>query len=150
MSLSHRPTTDTARTKRLRFGTFVYALPGLELKGHVSMPELKIPGRETIAALPDWITFTPDSKRVYVSNSGIRSVSVVDTVAMKVTKVVPVGEVPKRNNTLVIPDTANNAVTPGSIKRAAAEQRYFFPAGSFAPATQAAMIFQSGSFLLAN
>ena len=56
-----------------------------------------------------------------MSNSGIRSVSVVDTVAMKVTKVIPVGEVPKRNNTLVIPDTANNAATPALGKRVSAQ-----------------------------
>ena len=49
------------------------------------------------------MTFTPDGKYLYVSNAGMRSVSVIDTVAMKVTKVIPVGEVPKRNNTLVIP-----------------------------------------------
>jgi hypothetical protein len=40
---------------------------------------------------------------------------------MKVTKVIPVGEVPKRINTLVIPDTANNAAGPGPMKRAEAE-----------------------------
>jgi YVTN family beta-propeller protein len=80
---------------------FVYALPGLELKGHVSLPVLELPGRPAVAALPDWITFTPDSKQVYISNSGIRSVSVIDAAEMKVIASVPVGEVPKRINTLV-------------------------------------------------
>ena len=58
---------------------------------------------------------------MYVSNSGMRSVSVVDTVAMKVTKVIPVGEVPKRNNTLVIPDEPARAVRPAPSKQAAAQ-----------------------------
>jgi hypothetical protein len=35
--------------------------------------------------------------------------------------VIAVGEVPKRNNTLVIPDSANNAATPGPMKRADAK-----------------------------
>jgi YVTN family beta-propeller protein len=81
---------------------FVYALPALELKGHVSLPELNLPGRPTIAALPDWITFTPDSRQVYISNSGLRSVSVIDATSMKLIENIPVGEVPKRINTLVL------------------------------------------------
>jgi YVTN family beta-propeller protein len=67
----------------------------------------------------NWVTFTPDGKEMFVSNSGIKSVSVVDTAAMKVIKVIPVGEVPKRNNTLVIPDDGHAVATPG--KRAAAQ-----------------------------
>jgi YVTN family beta-propeller protein len=56
---------------------------------------------------------------MYVSNSGLRSVSVVDTVAMKVVKVIPVGEVPKRNGTLVIPDGAGRATKLAPGKQAA-------------------------------
>ena len=80
---------------------FVYALPDLTLRGHVALPVGEIPGRPPIAALPDWITFTPDSKRVYISNSGIRSVSAIDAATMTVIANIPVGEVPKRINTLV-------------------------------------------------
>jgi hypothetical protein len=46
---------------------------------------------------------------------------VVDTAAMKVTKVIPVGEVPKRNGTLVIPDDGGHATTPAPSKRAEAQ-----------------------------
>jgi hypothetical protein len=46
---------------------------------------------------------------------------VVDTAAMKVTKVIPVGEVPKRNNTLVIPDESGHATKSGPSKQAAAQ-----------------------------
>jgi len=52
--------------------------------------------------VPEWITFTPDSKVVYVSNSGAGSVSAIDTNTMKEIAVIPVGEVPKRINTLVL------------------------------------------------
>ena len=82
---------------------FVYSLPELKPVGHVALPELKLPGfKQPIGALPNWVTFTPDSKLIYVSNSGIRSVSAIDTSAMKVVANIPVGEVPKRINTLVM------------------------------------------------
>lgn len=81
---------------------FAYSLPELKLLGHVTLPELKLPGRKPIGALPNWVTFTPDSKLMYVSNSGLRSVSAIDTRAMKVVAIIPVGEVPKRINTLLM------------------------------------------------
>src|SRR3984957_12062695 len=101
---------------------YEYSLADLSVIGKVDLPSEKIAGHPALlSAVANWVTFTPDGKELYVSNSGIRSVSVVDTVAMKVTKVIPVGEVPKRNNTLVIPDTANNVATPGPMKRADAK-----------------------------
>jgi YVTN family beta-propeller protein len=48
------------------------------------------------------VTFTPDSKTIYISNAGIKSVTAIDTESMKVKAVIPVGEVPKRINTLVM------------------------------------------------
>jgi YVTN family beta-propeller protein len=81
---------------------FVYSLPELKLRGHVALPDLRLPGRAPIGALPNWTTFTPDGKYLYVANSAIRSVSVIDTQAMKVVANVPVGEVPKRINTLAL------------------------------------------------
>ena len=59
---------------------------------------------ETVA---NWVTITPDSKTIYVSNAGSRSVTAIDAAAMKVKAVIPVGEVPKRINTLVIRDGSN-------------------------------------------
>ena len=52
--------------------------------------------------MPEWITFTPDSKLVYVSDSAAKLVSVIDTKTLKQVAVIPVGEVPKRMNTLVL------------------------------------------------
>jgi YVTN family beta-propeller protein len=90
---------------------YVYSLDDLTLKGEVALPSLKLPGHEPISAVANWVTFTPDGKTVYVSNAGLRLVSAIDTTAMKVVAVIPVGEVPKRINTLNIPDRQNAEVT---------------------------------------
>jgi len=79
---------------------FVYSLADLKLIGEVALPALKLPGHGPIASVPNWVTFTPDSKTIYISNAGIRSVTAIDTESMKVKAVIPVGEVPKRINTL--------------------------------------------------
>ncbi|MGH6796936.1 MAG: hypothetical protein ACREDI_00940 [Roseiarcus sp.] len=81
---------------------FAYSLPDLRLLGHVLLPVREKSGRPPIGARPNWITFTPDSDRLFVSNSALDSVSVIDAAAMKQIAVVPVGSVPKRINTLVL------------------------------------------------
>ena len=86
---------------------FVYSLQDPSLKdlkliGEVALPSLKLPGHGPIAAVPNWVTFTPDSKTIYISNAALRSVTAIDTQSMQVKAVVPVGEVPKRINTLVL------------------------------------------------
>jgi YVTN family beta-propeller protein len=81
---------------------FVYSLDDLSLKGQIALPDLKVPGRTKGGAVPNWVTFTSDGGTVYVSNAGLRSVTAIDTKSMKIKAVVPVGEVPKRINTLVM------------------------------------------------
>jgi len=81
---------------------FEYSLPDLELVGHTALPLVHPLGGAPTGSVPEWITFTPDSKHVYISNSGGRSVSAVDTKTLKIVAVIPVGEVPKRINTLVV------------------------------------------------
>ena len=81
---------------------FKYSLPELTLIGYVKLPEVHSLGRPPTGSVPEWITFTPDSQVVYVSNSGARSVSAVDANALKIIAVIPVGEVPKRIKTLVL------------------------------------------------
>jgi len=79
---------------------FAYALPDLRPLGHVALPVRQTPGQPPTGARPNWIAFTPDSKRLYISNTALDSVSVVDATAMKLVGVVPVGSMPKRNATL--------------------------------------------------
>jgi YVTN family beta-propeller protein len=69
----------------------------------VSLPDLKIVGETKVGHHPDWITLTPDGKRAYVANAGSNTVSVVDIAARKELTQIPVGQVPKRNITAVLP-----------------------------------------------
>ena len=68
-----------------------------------SLPDLKLLGNVHVGDHPDWLTFTPDSRRLYVANAGSNSVSVIDTAAIKEITRIAVGQVPKRNITAVLP-----------------------------------------------
>jgi YVTN family beta-propeller protein len=70
---------------------FVYSLPDLRPDGYVKT-----------GAVPDWITFAPG--KVYIANSGSNSVSVIDMATRREISRIPVGEVPKRNATVIQPD----------------------------------------------
>ena len=71
--------------------TYVYSLPDLKLKGVVQ-----------VGHSPNWVTITPDSKYAYISVSGENTVAVLDIEAVKVVAKIPVGQVPKRNATMVV------------------------------------------------
>jgi YVTN family beta-propeller protein len=64
-----------------------------------SLPDLKYLGGVDVGADPDWVTFSPDSKQVYVACAVDNSVSVVDTATIKETARIQVGLGPKRNIT---------------------------------------------------
>lgn len=68
-----------------------------------SMPDLKLLGSVPVGDIPDWLTFTPDSKSLYVACAGSNFVSVVDVASRKVVTRIPVGHVPKRNITAMLP-----------------------------------------------
>ena len=82
---------------------FAYSLPDIKLLGHVSLPELKLPGKAPKGARPGWITFSPDSKTVYVTNGSMKAVSAIDVKTMKEVANIPVGESPDRISTLTLP-----------------------------------------------
>jgi len=68
-----------------------------------SLPDLKLLGTAEVGKSPDWVTLTPDGKTAYVACAASNFVSVVDIKAMKEVTRIPVGEVPKRNITAVLP-----------------------------------------------
>ena len=67
-----------------------------------SMPDLKFLGMVPTGHDPDWLTFSPDSKTVYVACAGSDVVSAVDVGTRKEVVRIPVGQVPKRNITAVL------------------------------------------------
>jgi YVTN family beta-propeller protein len=81
---------------------FVYSLPDLKLLGHVSLPDTPVPGKAPRGGGPAWITFTPDSKTVYVSTCGTKSITAIDVNAIKEITRIPVDEMPDRISTLVV------------------------------------------------
>jgi DNA-binding beta-propeller fold protein YncE len=82
---------------------FVYSLPELQLLGHASMPELNLTERASSGTNPGWITFTPDSKTVYISLHSATFLDVIDATTLKEVTRIPVGEHNDRVSTLVLP-----------------------------------------------
>jgi len=60
-------------------------------------------GSVDVGRSPDWVTLTPDGKAAYVANAQSNSVSVVDLKTLKEVTRIPVGQVPKRNITALLP-----------------------------------------------
>lgn len=88
---------------RIYDAVFVYSVPELQFLGRVHLPQLTPPGHKPMGGSPNWVTFTPDGKMVYVANAADRSVSAIDIKAMKVIARIPTGEEPGRMSTLVLP-----------------------------------------------
>jgi YVTN family beta-propeller protein len=61
-----------------------------------SMPDLKFLGKVDVGLGPEWLTFTPDGKSMYVGVAGEDVTAVVDVKAMKLVTKIPVGYTPKR------------------------------------------------------
>jgi YVTN family beta-propeller protein len=69
-----------------------------------SLPDLKLTGAAELGGMgAAWLTLTPDGKTAYVANPVTNDVSVVDVKTMKEVARIPVGFVPKRNTTGLLP-----------------------------------------------
>jgi YVTN family beta-propeller protein len=69
-----------------------------------SLPDLKVIGRAYLGGKGTaWVTLTPDGKTAYVANAVTNDVSAVDIASMKEIARIPVGYVPKRNTTGMLP-----------------------------------------------
>lgn len=72
-----------------------------------SLPDLKLmPGYVDLGGRPDWVTFTPDSKRVYIATENTDTVVSIDVAARKEITRIKVGKSPKRNITWVARGTS--------------------------------------------
>jgi YVTN family beta-propeller protein len=79
-------------TSRPNARVYVYSLPDLTL----------IPGPVDLGGRPDWVTFTPDSKLVYIATENTDTVHAIDVATRKEVAKIKVGKSPKRNVTMVI------------------------------------------------
>jgi YVTN family beta-propeller protein len=66
------------------------------------LPEQPVPGKPNRGSSPAWVTFSPDSKTVYISSCGIKTVTAIDVQGMKEVARIPVGEMPDRISTLAL------------------------------------------------
>jgi len=67
-----------------------------------SLPDLKLlPNPIDLGGRPDWVTFTPDSKLLYIATENTDSVVAIDVAARKEVTRIKVGRSPKRNITMV-------------------------------------------------
>lgn len=78
---------------RLNNALYAYALPELKLIGGADL------GGKGAA----WVTLTPDGRTAYVAMAVTNDVSVVDVKSLKEITRIPVGFVPKRNTTAMLP-----------------------------------------------
>jgi len=67
-----------------------------------SLPDLKLLGAVDVGGRPDWVTFTPDSKLVYVATENTDSVVAIDVASRKEVTRIKVGRAPKRNITATL------------------------------------------------
>jgi YVTN family beta-propeller protein len=82
---------------RLNNALYAYSLPDLKLVGGADL------GGKGAA----WVTVTPDGKTAYVAMAVTNDVSVVDVSSLKEISRIPVGFVPKRNTTGMLPSPSD-------------------------------------------
>jgi YVTN family beta-propeller protein len=82
---------------------YVFSLPQLKLLDRIPMPAPKVKRQPDLGGDPQWLAFTPDSKRVYVTMAALKSVSAIDVKTRKEVASIPVGENARHIATLVLP-----------------------------------------------
>ena len=83
---------------------FLYSLPEIKLLGYVPTPRREGEQyRDADGGDPVWLTYTPDSKTIYVANAAANVVSAIDVKTMKEVARIPVGKQPDHVETLVLP-----------------------------------------------
>ncbi len=83
--------TSIWSTSKINSRVYAYSLPDLDYLGAVK-----------VGTVPDWLTFTPDGRFLYVANAHDNYVSVIDVKALTEIKKIQVGQVPKRNITATL------------------------------------------------
>jgi YVTN family beta-propeller protein len=79
-------------TSRPNARVYTYTLPDLKL----------LPNPVDLGGRPDWVTFTPDSKLIYITTENTDLVHAIDVSSRKEVAAIKVGRAPKRNITVVM------------------------------------------------
>jgi YVTN family beta-propeller protein len=79
-------------TSRSNARVYTYSLPDLKL----------LPNPVDLGGRPDWVTFTPDSKLIYITTENTDIVHAIDVTSRKEVAQIKVGKSPKRNITVVM------------------------------------------------
>jgi YVTN family beta-propeller protein len=77
--------------------------------GLFAVPGNRLLGTVATGKAPNWVAFRHDGQVCYVSNAGSDDVSVVDFAACKEVARIPVGTMPKRLVTIVVPERRSSA-----------------------------------------
>jgi YVTN family beta-propeller protein len=91
---------------------FVYSLPDLNVLGYTPLPVPETPGQPAVVqsssplarrpgSRPNWLTFTPDGKTVYVVCGDTNSVVAIDATTRKQVAIIPTGKDGEHVHTLV-------------------------------------------------
>lgn len=81
-------------TSRINSHVYVYSVyPGLKLLA--SIP---------VGTDPDWVTFTPDNRFAYVAYAITSNVTAIDMQSYEPVATITVGDMPKRNTVIALPD----------------------------------------------
>ena len=67
-----------------------------------SLPDLKEIGRVFVGQHPEWVTFTPDGKYVYIGAAGDNETHAIEVATMQAVAKISVGQVPKRVGTALM------------------------------------------------
>jgi YVTN family beta-propeller protein len=78
-----------------------------------SVPDHKVLTTLDVGLAPNWMTFSPDGERLYVSNSGSNDVSVIDIKLFREVVRIPVGMSPKRLLVVNVPSGMGGPDEPG-------------------------------------
>jgi len=81
-------------TSRMNSHVYVYSV----------YPDLELIASIPVGTDPDWVTFTPDGRFAYVANAHSNDVTAIDMHTYQPVATIPVGEGPKRNTVIKLPE----------------------------------------------
>jgi len=73
-----------------------------DIAGIYSLPDLRLLGTVPVGRDPNWVTLSPDGRRIFISNRGSDDVSVIDLASRKEVARVKVGRYPQRMTSVAL------------------------------------------------